>query len=81
MGYNPLLLDEPTNPLDLESISALGDAIEAYQGTVFYVTHDRDLASKATRIWAYDSPGHLIDYAGTIDEYLDWLDKSRKMAG
>jgi len=81
MGYNTLVLDEPTNHLDLESISALGDAIEAYQGTMFYVTHDRDLASKATRIWAFDRPGHLIDYGGTIDEYLDWYDKEKQKAG
>ncbi|TVQ90257.1 MAG: ABC transporter ATP-binding protein [Deltaproteobacteria bacterium] len=80
MGYNVLILDEPTNHLDLESISALGEAIESYEGTIFYVTHDRDLASHATRIWAFDKPGHLIDYAGTIDEYLDWLDRTRKQS-
>ena len=80
LGYNVLLLDEPTNHLDLESISALGEAIDAYEGTIFYVTHDRDLASYATRIWAYDQPGHLIDYAGSIDQYLDWLDRERKQS-
>jgi ATPase subunit of ABC transporter with duplicated ATPase domains len=78
MGYNTLILDEPTNHLDLESISALGEAIESYDGTIFYVTHDRELASKATRIWAYDQPGHLIDYNGGIDAYLDWYDKENK---
>ena len=72
MEYNVLLLDEPTDHLDLESISALKDAIDAYQGTVFFVTHDRDLAEAATRIWTYPEPGSLIDYQGTIDEYLDW---------
>ncbi len=81
MGYNVLLLDEPTNHLDLESISALGEAIESYEGTIFYVTHDRDLASHATRVWAYDRPGHLIDFGGNLDEYLDWYDKERKAAG
>ena len=72
MEYNVLLLDEPTDHLDLESISALKEAIEAYEGTVFFVTHDRDLAEAATRIWTYPSPGELMDYQGTIDEYLDW---------
>ncbi len=72
MEYNVLLLDEPTDHLDLESISALKDAIEAYDGTVFFVTHDRDLAEAATRIWTYPEPGKLIDYQGTIDEYLEW---------
>lgn len=80
MGYNTLILDEPTNHLDLESISALGEAIEAYEGTIFYVTHDRELASKATRIWAFDKEGSLLDFGGTIDEYLDWLDSERAQA-
>jgi ATPase subunit of ABC transporter with duplicated ATPase domains len=72
MEYNALLLDEPTAHLDLESISALKEAIEAYEGMVIYATHDRDLASAANRILAYTGENHLIDYKGTIDEYLDW---------
>jgi ATPase subunit of ABC transporter with duplicated ATPase domains len=73
--YNLLLMDEPTNHLDLESISALRDAIEKYEGTIIYVTHDRDLASAATRIFAYAGENNLIDYDGSLGEYLDWLDK------
>ncbi len=72
MEYNVLLLDEPTDHLDLESISALRDAIAAYKGTIFFVTHDRDLASAATRIWSYPDEGDLLDYDGELDEYLDW---------
>lgn len=81
MEYNVLLLDEPTDHLDLESISALRDAIEAYEGTVFFVTHDRDLAEAATRIWTYPEPGQLVDYQGTIDEYLDWHREHYQKAG
>jgi len=72
MEYNVLVLDEPTDHLDLESISALKDAIDAYKGTIFFVTHDRDLASAATRIWSYPNEGELLDYDGVLDEYLDW---------
>jgi ATPase subunit of ABC transporter with duplicated ATPase domains len=75
MEFNVLVLDEPTDHLDLESVSALKEAIEAYQGTVFFVTHDRDLASVANRIWTYPKKRELIDYGGTLDEYLDWHDK------
>jgi ATPase subunit of ABC transporter with duplicated ATPase domains len=75
LEHNVLILDEPTNHLDLESISALKEAIEAYEGTVFFVTHDRDLASAANRILAYPEPGVLIDYTGTMDEYLAWYDR------
>jgi len=75
MEFNTLLLDEPTDHLDLESVSSLKEAIEAYEGTVFFVTHDRDLASAANRILAYPEPGVLIDYTGTMDEYLAWYDR------
>ena len=67
-----LVLDEPTDHLDLESISSLKEAIEAYEGTVIYVTHDRDLAAAANRIWSYPKPGMLLDYAGSVDDYLKW---------
>ncbi len=75
MEFNVLLLDEPTDHLDLEAVSALKEAIEAYEGTVFYVTHDRDVASAATTIWTYPKEGELINYEGTLDEYLDWHQK------
>jgi ATPase subunit of ABC transporter with duplicated ATPase domains len=80
MEYNVLILDEPTNHLDLESISSLKDAIESYQGTIFYVTHDRELASVSTRVLAFPETGELIDYNGTLDDYLDWYDKRDKAA-
>jgi ATPase subunit of ABC transporter with duplicated ATPase domains len=73
--YNTLLLDEPTDHLDLESISSLKDAIEAFEGTVFFVTHDRELASAATCIWSYPQPQQLLEYRGPLDEYLTWYDQ------
>src|SRR5256886_6543392 len=51
---NVLVLDEPTNHLDLESISALGEGLVNYPGTVVFVAHDRDLIdTAATRILAF----------------------------
>jgi len=71
MKDNVLILDEPTNHLDLESIIALGDALEKYEGTAFVVTHDRDLVSSfATRIFAFTDEG-LIDWQGTYDDYME----------
>jgi ATP-binding cassette, subfamily F, member 3 len=51
-GANFLIFDEPTNHLDVESIEELEDAIEAYDGTVLLVSHDRELLRKlVTRVW------------------------------
>ncbi|MBU6452280.1 MAG: ATP-binding cassette domain-containing protein [Cyanobacteria bacterium REEB67] len=71
MQKNPILiLDEPTNHLDLESVSALAEGLNAFPGTVFVVTHDRDLISQvANRILSFTKTG-LINYNGTYDEYL-----------
>jgi ATPase subunit of ABC transporter with duplicated ATPase domains len=67
---NVLVLDEPTNHLDLESIVALGDALQRYEGTAFVVTHDRDLIeSFANRLFIFEE-GKLIDFRGTYEEYL-----------
>ncbi len=70
-GDNVLVLDDPTTHLDLESILALGEALERYEGTVFLVTHDRELIeSVCTRIWAF-TPAGLIDFPGTYSEFLE----------
>lgn len=48
---NVLLLDEPTNHLDLEAIRSLTEALEQYQGTCVFVTHDRQMVGQvATRV-------------------------------
>ncbi|MGE5047034.1 MAG: ABC-F family ATP-binding cassette domain-containing protein, partial [Deltaproteobacteria bacterium] len=55
---NVLILDEPTSHLDLESISALGEGLQNYPGTVIFVAHDRDLIDNvATRIFAFHHGG------------------------
>ncbi|MEZ4416477.1 MAG: ATP-binding cassette domain-containing protein [Gemmatimonadota bacterium] len=67
---NVLVLDEPTNHLDLESIEALVDALERYEGTVILVSHDRWFVSRiATRIVEI-KPGEIRDYNGTYEEYV-----------
>ena len=67
---NVLLLDEPTNHLDLESIEALVESLQAYEGTLVFVSHDRWFVSQlATRVVEIRAEG-IRDYAGTYEEYL-----------
>ncbi len=68
---NVLVLDEPTNHLDLESIAALSEGLQKYEGTVIVVTHDQELISEvATRIWAPRKGKPVIDFVGGLDDFL-----------
>ena len=68
-GANLLILDEPTNHLDVESIEALEDAIEDYDGTVILVSHDRALLrALTTRIWILHDR-RLTDFAAGFAEW------------
>ena len=67
---NILVLDEPTNHMDMESIESLNMALESYEGTLLFVSHDREFVSTiATRIIEITEKG-CNDFAGTYDEYL-----------
>jgi ATP-binding cassette subfamily F protein 3 len=66
---NLLVLDEPTNHLDVESVEALEDAIENYDGTVILVSHDRELLrALTTRTWVIHNR-HLTEFAGGFAEW------------
>ncbi len=67
--YNLLVLDEPTNHLDVEMITALEDALQVYEGTLLFVSHDRRfLESLATTIWEVDD-GRFSQYGGDWGYY------------
>lgn len=68
---NFLILDEPTNHLDITSKEILEEALNNYEGTVLYVSHDRYFINKtATRI--LDLTNHkLVNYIGNYDYYLE----------
>ena len=68
---NLLILDEPTNHLDIVSKEILEDAINNYEGTVLYVSHDRYFINKtATRILDLTEQT-LLNYPGNYDYYLE----------
>ncbi|MEP4484819.1 MAG: ABC-F family ATPase [Halioglobus sp.] len=70
LDTNVLIMDEPTNHLDMESIEALNLALEHYDGTLIFVSHDREFVSSlATRIVEIKNHS-LIDFQGSYDEYL-----------
>ncbi|MEU1014466.1 ATP-binding cassette domain-containing protein [Streptomyces sp. NPDC005898] len=58
-GCTALLLDEPTDNLDLESAEALQEGLEAFQGTVLAVTHDRWFARSFDRFLVFGSDGRV----------------------
>lgn len=67
---NVLIMDEPTNHMDMESIEALNLALENYEGTLVFVSHDREFVSSlATRILDMKPEG-IVDFEGNYDDYL-----------
>jgi len=67
---NVLLMDEPTNHMDMESIEALNTALDKYNGTLFFVSHDREFVSSiATRILEIKEDG-IVDFTGNYEDYL-----------
>jgi len=67
---NILVMDEPTNHLDMESIESLNMALEMYQGTLIFVSHDREFVSSlATRVIEI-TPERVVDFSGNYEDYL-----------
>ncbi|HKP37585.1 MAG TPA: ABC-F family ATP-binding cassette domain-containing protein [Pyrinomonadaceae bacterium] len=70
---NVLVLDEPTNHLDIPSRESLEEALDAYDGTIITISHDRYFLDRvATQILALDGEGHAEHYNGDYTEYHDW---------
>jgi ATPase subunit of ABC transporter with duplicated ATPase domains len=77
---NVLIMDEPTNHMDIEAIDALNNALKDFEGTLIFVSHDREFVSSlATRIIDIKNK-KLIDFQGSLDEYLDNQAQEKKTA-
>ena len=74
---NLLLLDEPTNHLDLETREALTVALAQFEGTLVLVSHDRHLLRATTDQFLIVADGRLQPFDGDLDDYRDWLLKSK----
>jgi len=74
---NLLLLDEPTNHLDLETREALTVALAQFEGTLILVSHDRHLLRATTDRFLIVADGRLAPFDGDLDDYRDWLFKTK----
>ena len=81
MDTNILLMDEPTNHLDMEAIEALNLALEHYEGTLIFVSHDREFVSSLANRVIEIKDQQLLDFQGTYDEYLASQENDGQVAG
>jgi ATP-binding cassette ChvD family protein len=72
-GGNVLLLDEPTNDLDVDTLRALEDALEAFPGCAAVISHDRWFLDRiATHILAFEGDSQVRWFEGNFSEYEAW---------
>jgi energy-dependent translational throttle protein EttA len=75
-GANVLLLDEPTNDLDVDTLRALEDALEAFAGCAVVISHDRWFLDRiATHILAFEGDSQVRWFEGNFTEYEEWRHK------
>jgi len=71
-GGNLLLLDEPSNDLDVDTLRALEDAVEAFSGCAVIISHDRWFLDRlATHILAFEGEGEVVWFEGNYAEYVE----------
>ncbi len=77
---NLLVLDEPTNHLDIDSREWIEEAVEAYEGTLLFVSHDRYFINRfATRIWELED-GVITDYPVPFGRYKEIKEREKALA-
>ena len=77
---NLLVLDEPTNHLDIDSREWIEEAVESYEGTLLFVSHDRYFINRfATRIWELEN-GVITDYPVPFGRYKEIKEREKALA-
>ena len=78
---NFLMLDEPTNHLDTESADRLTESLEAFDGTMLFVSHNLDFAKRLSdTVWDVRH-GRVEVFPGSLDDYFDFLTAQQAEAG
>ncbi|MBQ9542454.1 ATP-binding cassette domain-containing protein [Ruminococcus sp.] len=71
-GSNVIMLDRPTNHLDLESITAVNNALRDFKGVVIFASHDHEIVQTVANRIIEITPDGCIDRMGTYEEFLEW---------
>jgi energy-dependent translational throttle protein EttA len=75
-GGNVLLLDEPTNDLDVDTLRALENSLEAFPGCAVVISHDRWFLDRiATHVLAFEGDSQVRWFEGNFSEYEAWRHK------
>ncbi|MGS2719445.1 ABC-F family ATPase [Paraglaciecola aestuariivivens] len=77
---NVLIMDEPTNHMDMEAIEALNNALTKFDGTLIFVSHDRQFVSSLATSVIEICDQQVISFQGTYNEYLANREASLKVA-
>ncbi|MHB8505417.1 MAG: ATP-binding cassette domain-containing protein, partial [Acidimicrobiales bacterium] len=79
-GGNTLLLDEPTNDLDVDTLRALEDALEAFPGCAVVISHDRWFLDRiATHVLAFEGDSRVVWFEGNFSDYE--VDRRKRLGG
>ena len=79
--HSVLILDEPGNHLDVETVEALADALNKYQGTVIFTSHDRSFLERMTSGVIEVRDGRVTNYLGDYNAYLYRVRKEIEAGG
>ncbi len=77
---NLIVMDEPTNDLDMVTLELLEEMLTEYKGTLLLISHDRAFMDNVvTSTWVFDGKGHIDEYVGGYQDYLQQRDAIQSM--
>ena len=71
-GSNMLIVDQPTDHLDLESITAVNNGMNAFKGNILFSSHDYEILNTVANRIIEITPDGVIDRVGTYEEFLEY---------